>query len=382
VALVIAAASVLTAACGMLAGPERPPHPKGALALVVGHRNNMPRPQLVGSHGQQVVTDSIRSQDTLYVIDVSGDPRKVYRQEMTGRCDSVASCDNLARRNQGVMGQAISQVKASSPEANTLQAIAVAAQSIAGEPDPKHIVVIDNGLQTTGEMPLQGPGALAANPDQVAQTLYDAGRLEKLLAGTDITLIGLGNGHAPQKTLSQHKLDQLKILWDKVLRKAGAANVYIESQPLSDEAPGEGLPAVSVVEAADDPAPKPAPCIPLREDQVGFLPESAEFRDAELARRALQPIAQKIIAEKITATLKGTTALPRPTGPGSLPDRRAQAVKNMLVSLGTPAESLRTVGLGTNFTGYVDPTAPDGVFKETVAVQDRLVIIELAGARC
>jgi hypothetical protein len=46
------------------------------------------------------------------------------------------------------------------------------------------------------------------------------------------------------------------------------------------------------------------------------------------------------------------------------------------VSLGTPETSLRTVGLGTNFTGYVDPNAPDGVFKETVGVQDRLVIVE------
>ncbi|MGH3887202.1 MAG: hypothetical protein ACRDSZ_11665, partial [Pseudonocardiaceae bacterium] len=381
-AMIIAAALLLTPACSMFADPAPAPHQPGALALVVGHRSNMPRPQLVGSHGRQVLTDSIRSQDTLYVIDVSGDPQLVYTTEMKGECDSARSCNALARRYESRVDEAMTQVKAKSPEANTLQAIALAARSVAGNPGPKHIIVIDNGLQTVGEMPLQGPGALAADPDQVAQSLDDANRLENLLVGTDITLIGLGNGYAPQKSLSQRKLDQLEALWNKVLRKAGATDVHIETAPLPDEAPGDGLPPVSVVDPADEPPLTIAPCTPLRDDQVGFLRNKAEFRDPELARRVLTPIAQKIIAEKITATLKGTTALPQPTGPGSLSDRRAQAVKDVLVSLGTPEASLRTVGLGTNFTGYVDPNAPDGVFKETVAVQDRLVIVELADAHC
>lgn len=130
--IVIAAASALTAACGMLSDPAPPPHQSGSLALVVGHRNNMPRPRLVGAHGQQVLIDSIRSQDTLYVIDVSGDPRLDYSQAMTGQCDSTISCDNLARRYGSLVDQALSQVKAESPEANTLQAIAVACRTTSG----------------------------------------------------------------------------------------------------------------------------------------------------------------------------------------------------------------------------------------------------------
>jgi outer membrane protein OmpA-like peptidoglycan-associated protein len=380
--MIIAAGLLLTTACSSFSGPAPVPHQPGALALVVGHRSNMPRPQLVGSHGQQVLTDSIRSQDKLSIIDVSGDPQSLGSVEMKQDCDSPRSCDARARGNESRVEAAMSKVKATSPEADTLQAIALAARSIASNSGPKHIIVIDNGLQTVGEMPLQGPGALAADPDQVAQSLYDAHRLENLLTGTEITLIGLGNGYAPQQSLGQHKLDQLKALWNKVLRKAGAADVYIESEPLPNEAPGDGLPTVSVVPAADEPPPTVAPCIPLRADQVGFLGDKAEFRDTELAHQVLTPIAQKINNEKITATLKGTTALPEPTGPGSLSDRRAQAVRDVLVSLGTPETSLRTVGLGTNFTGYVDPNAPDGVFKETVGVQDRLVIVELAGAHC
>jgi len=50
--------------------------------------------------------------------------------------------------------------------------------------------------------------------------------------------------------------------------------------------------------------------------------------------------------------------------------------------LNVPSSAVATKSVATDFAGYRDPRAPDGIFKETVAIGDRLVIVSFAGARC
>ena len=377
-ALVAASLVAGLSACGSeFSGAPEPPRAPGRTALVIGHRANMPAPQ-IPVQAQDIVDTAISSQDLLTVVEVGGTPKVVYTQQLERRCGSPDTCDSELAQYRGVVAQILAQVKATTPEANLLEAIAVAARGMADATGPKNIVIVDSGLQTTGEMPMQGDGALDANPAEVARTLQEGGRLEKALGGVTVTLIGLGDAHSPQPPLPQRDRDNLKAIWTAVLQAAGAT-VNVVSAPLSDVDPGPDLPPVAVVPVnRQDP-----PCTRrLREDQVGFLPNRADFRDAAQARSVLAPIAESLHAPGSQATLTGTTALPEATGPDSLSNRRAQAVRDLLVGLGVSGAALTTKGVGTSFAGYVDPKAPDGVFKETVAVGNRLVIVTFSGTSC
>ena len=121
-------------------------------------------------------------------------------------------------------------------------------------------------------------------------------------------------------------------------------------------------------------------CVRLREDQVGFLPDQANLRDANTAGNVLEPVAATLRSSGQSATLIGTTALPEDP-PYALSTARAEAILGLLVSLGVDRKKLTAVGVGTNFGDYVSPLS-DGRFNETIAVQDRLVIIVPGGVKC
>jgi hypothetical protein len=69
--------------------------------------------------------------------------------------------------------------------------------------------------------------------------------------------------------------------------------------------------------------------------------------------------------------------------PGRHPrSRRARAVVRVLTGLGVAGTRLTSVGVGTDFVGFVPDTDAQGRLIETIAVQNRLVIIQPAGQQC
>jgi OmpA-OmpF porin, OOP family len=60
-----------------------------------------------------------------------------------------------------------------------------------------------------------------------------------------------------------------------------------------------------------------------------------------------------------------------------LSQERANAVRDLLVSLGAPADRISTRGLGSDFPGYVPDHDPQGNLNPVLAAQNRQVIIEL-----
>jgi outer membrane protein OmpA-like peptidoglycan-associated protein len=378
-ALVAAGLTFLTSCAGD--APPPPPHAAGGLALVVGSRGNMPRPQ-IDAAAEHVIDDSIRSQDTLYLVGVSGLPRLLQTIPMSlDGCSSADACDAAESDIRRQIAGLIAAIRASAPEADTLEAIGIAARAVSQQAGPRHIVVIDSGLQTAGEMPLQAPGAMGVEPDAEAQALDTAHDLEPSLRGVDVLMTGLAETYPPQQPLPADKRQHIYDLWQQVLQRSGA-HATIDRAPVSPARPLSGLPAVTPVPIQDQPPPVNGPCIPIRADQVGFLPNSDQFRDDAQARQVLAPIADKLAHEHLTATLVGTTALPDSTGPDSLSVMRAEAVKGVLVSLGVPSGALATTGVGVNFAAFKPDTDVHGQLIETLAVQNRLVIVEVAGSKC
>lgn len=218
------------------------------------------------------------------------------------------------------------------------------------------------------DKPAAAPGALAvivgAHSNMVAPSLLDSVKTELDTAsdlGSPATVIvddGNPTASAPLalKTANdnplyqQDQVKQLKNMIDKT--RAGNPEVDVIGP----------LPTVTV----------------LRDGTVGFVPDQAVLKDPAAARAVLADYA-KAIKDGRRALLTGTTASDgTPEYRRQLSEKRAGAVRDLLVGLGAPADRISTRGLGSDFPGYVPDRDAQGNLDPIPAAQNRQVIIELS----
>jgi outer membrane protein OmpA-like peptidoglycan-associated protein len=378
-ATILLASSAALVGCGGQA--PAPPHDPGGVALVVGGRSNMPRPALTGQ-AREHVQEAFRSRDTVFIIGVSGTPKLLYTEKIKSRCDSERACDAAAKDYLHKVDALVAKVTADSPEADQLGAIATAAdrlRALTGK-GPRRIVVIDNGLQTVGDMPLQAPGALAVDPQEQAASVVQNKSLPSL-AGIDVLLNSLGTGYAPQPDLGRPAQLRVEELWRAVLTKAGARVTIVPNELDESQAPTPNQPAVTPVVLDQRPVVGDGPCFRIREDQVGFQPGKDVFRDSAAAREVLAPIAEELKKQKLAISVIGTTALPEQP-PFPLSTARAKRVAGVLSELGVHQNSMIIGGVGTGFSGFKPDTRLDGSLIPSLAMQNRLVIVNPVGRSC
>jgi hypothetical protein len=379
-ALATLAAAILMLPLLQACGDWEPPRGPGATAVVVGGRSNMPAPSLAGG-AREALETAFLSQDMLFIVEVSGRPRERYREPLSHNCSNPPTCRGAVRSFQQKIDALVAAVAAGREEADTLGAILVAAGLLAGVDidGPRQIVVIDNGLQTTGAMPLHQPGALFADPELVVEPWLADGMLVDL-DGVEVLLTGLGATYEPQAELPLELVDALTELWTTVLAAAGA-RVRVDSIGLPEHPPAQGLPQVTPVTFHEVLPTSVEACVRLRADQVGFVANMDTFLDAARTREVLTPYAEEIIAKGMSVTVIGTTALEETSSP-PLSRRRAEAVVRVLRDLGVPRNLMVAAGVGTDFVGYVPPFDSRDNFVETIAVQNRLVFIQPIGLPC
>jgi outer membrane protein OmpA-like peptidoglycan-associated protein len=115
----------------------------------------------------------------------------------------------------------------------------------------------------------------------------------------------------------------------------------------------------------------------LRDGTVSFVPDQAVFRDPGQARAGLADYAREIKNGK-KALLTGTTA-----SAGTveyrlqLSQKRANAVRDLLISLGAPGDHISVRGWGSDFPGHVPDRDQQGNLDPIPAAQNRQVIIEM-----
>jgi outer membrane protein OmpA-like peptidoglycan-associated protein len=358
------------------------PWAAGATVIVVGNRANMPAPKIKGKVAD-LLEKAIESQDDISVVAVSGEPTPVGTVRTKSSCGSTTACQNPWANFRKRLEELVSSSQAQKPEADLLGAIDLAAQTLKSAEGSKHLIIMDSGLQTAGVMPLQYPGAFQIDPVDLVKSLVNELAVPDL-HGVDVVFTGLGSTYEPQKRPLEGNLIRLERLWRAILEKTNSKSLDIDAAPLDNATPHAGLPPVTPVSFTVTQPPTPT-CVRLRADQVGFAPDRDTFRDPQQASKVLQPIADQIKKDGLKAKLTGTTALPDlgPTSPQRLSYRRAQAVQRVLIELGVPPSSITDVeGVGTNFKGFVDDTDSKGRLIETKAIQNRLVIIELANGAC
>jgi OmpA-OmpF porin, OOP family len=140
-----------------------------------------------------------------------------------------------------------------------------------------------------------------------------------------------------------------------------------------------GLPPVSVVTPPPTPTFNHCGTIVLSDaGTVGFVVGTANFRDSSAADATLSQLAATLKQGTEHITLIGSTSTEGGdaiNNPLSL--HRAQAVEQVLVSMGIPASRITAIGDGSHWPGRVPDTAPNGELLPGPAEQDREVIVQL-----
>jgi outer membrane protein OmpA-like peptidoglycan-associated protein len=363
---------------GVLAGcGGNTARPSDALAIVVGAHSNMPGGALDGT-ALAARERALDSQAYLAIVVADGQP---FIAGQPGRLLARHSNSVIQRRdrdaNRQLVDTELADAKAKTPETDLLSALDVASRTISSQPGHHTIVVLDSGLSTVAPLDFRTPGLIDSDPAELAASLKTARQLPDL-AGDDVVFQGLGDTAAPQVELGRPQRAGLIDIWVAIAKAAGAHAVQVEKSPLSAK-PQTGLPPVSPV-VLDKGISCTATVVTLTGGDVGFLPDSAEFKDRAAATAVIEPIAKQLRGAQVTATLTGTTAdVGAKAGQVRLSEQRAQAVAALLAGLGVPADRLTVIGRGSDFPGYLVDHDGSGNLIPAAAARNRKVIIDLAG---
>ncbi len=378
----LGASALLLAGCTGSDLPEASPEAgdctlgAGPVSYVIGGRANTPdfaespAPLLVASTQAAAANES-----TVTLFDTGGTPREAGQHVLTleGKNSSARKAEQ--ENNVVALQDAILKVRATSPEANPLAALGLAADAIRSSGGQGTVVVLDSGLQTTGSLDYTQPGMLSADPENITDALEKSGQLPDL-SGTSVLFIGLGYAAAPQQALDTAARDRIRTQWEAIATAAGASCVSIDEAPNTAEA-RTGLPAVTPVMV-----PKTDPVIPTPSEPaklaLPFKSNSAEYIDPSAALASLQPLAEWLTESGHRVLLTGTTATDGDEqGRLTISQKRADAVRATLLELGANGSSIATQGVGTNHPTHVDDIGPNGELLPGPAAQNRLVIVSI-----
>jgi OmpA-OmpF porin, OOP family len=352
-----------------------PSQPGGPVTLAVGARANSPSPVLPPAI-VDLMKEAAKKSQTISLVRVDGSPTVAFQGTFkTDAANDVArqsELDAFVKQTQDRVGK----LQPKTPEADVLAAFNEAARIT---PEGGTVVLIDSGLQTTGQIRFQDPGTFGADPKEFVEYLQKRSLMPRLV-GRSVVLVGLGNTAEPQAALDPSLRTKVTALWQTVASSADASCVEVLDTAASRSSVPTDVPVAAV------PLPVVPPFQPCGEtvlrdgDTVGFLPDQAVFRDPAAARKTLQDLATLIINGRQLVELIGTTAKAGPTEAGriELSNRRAEAVKGVLVELGVSAERVTTRGVGATWPGRVNDIAPDGSLIPTAAALNRSVIVRLS----
>jgi len=374
VGLVALAALGLGTAAVVSADTSAEPEPRGALGVVVGAHSNMPQPTLEGI-AASARDLAVAQQSQLSVVVADGAPFTLVEPErLLVDAEEPAGRAEQREANRRRIDEAVATARARTPETDLLSALILAGRTMADQPGPRTVVVVDSGLSTSGPMDFRQPGMFDADPQEVVDTLADFGQLPDL-KGSSVVFQGLGDTAPPQQPLDAARRTQLVELWTAVAEKAGAVVVDIEVSPLSGT-PDAGLPSVRPV--AVDPGFSCTPRrLTLSGGGVGFRPGGALLLDPERIAEVLRPYAEQMKSRgTLIAEVFGRYSEGEPAAVLLLTEQRGQEVANVLIDLGVPIPQLRVKGFGSDFPGYVPDRDATGHLVPATAALNRTVILE------
>lgn len=374
----LAASALLLAGCATTQSAERASVPgctlpEGAVGIAAAGRANAPIVQATPSI-LAAVNHAIDQQAHLTIVDTGGTPAVVQEGDLTSKAKNGPAQEDERKKNLAGIGVALQGVQSVTPEANPLDALALAARSVKAHGNTGTVVLADSGLQTTGALNYTKAGMLLAEPEELATAVKTAGQLPDL-SGITVALTGVGDTTAPQAALDNASRARLGQQWVALAKAAGAECVYLDVKPNGKASPA-GAPDVSEVTPPPPPVFEFDSPIPLREDVLAFQDNSPELIDPAAAQASLAALVTGLKASTGQIHLTGTTASGgTESGRQQLSAQRAQTAKDLLVQMGILTERVTAEGVGTDFPGFQPDRDKAGLQKPEIAAQNRSVIV-------
>jgi outer membrane protein OmpA-like peptidoglycan-associated protein len=335
------------------------------------------------------MTSAINANKLLSIVRLDGSPKSVFSQayQPTGANSQTRKAGYNAyvgKVNAILDGTSNpdTDIRAQVPQANDLEAMAVAADALQSA-GGGNLIVLDSGLQTMAPLNF-ATGLLTDDPRTIASFLANAHELPDL-SGLKVEFIGLGWTSSPQPSLNIANRDKLIQIWEDIARKAGASCVAANPVPPQSENALQGTPSVEVV-----PLPRPV-AVPRScsvtdlndANNVGFDFDSTQFRNPAGARATLSKLAAVMLRTGESVKLTGATSSEGTDRYNQqLSRERANAVKTMLTQLGVPGSRITAVGDGSHLPGRLNDRGPNGKLLIGPAIQNRKVVAKLTGAGC
>jgi len=292
-------------------------------------------------------------------------------------------------------------VQALTAEKDTVKSIRLAADSLADCEGEKTIILIDNGISTTGIETFKT--FINFNADQCIDALNESDYPD--LNNINIVWYALGDTISPQNELSNVDVDHLQEFWEKYLKKAGASSVrFSKKLTMNESVDNSTLPWVSTVEVTPEKSKTPdfkalmkevedlpeekrdstlddalKEGVKLDESSVQFKPDSYELIDKTAAATIMKPLADYLNknSEKKVVLLGTTATSGQNKSCVEFSFGRAQTLKNMMVTdLGVDESQLITVGLGYENDFHIDDLNEDGSLNENAAKNRSVIFVD------
>ncbi len=368
-----------------LSFPDLPPclsEATGGLALAIGARANQPAPVLPGEV-QTLLRKVSYGGGKVTVVRVDGDPKSVGDATFRSSAQNEIKWTSDLQNFEQSLSTIISDLRAAKAEANPLEGIALASAA-AGAGGT--VVLLDSGLQTLPPLDFRRAGMIDSDPKELVDFLQTHKQLPKM-EGQALVLAGIGNVAEPQQSLDTARRANLLEIWREIGTRAGARCVGA----LPNLVRGEGLTGVPAVGTVAIPAPPvpPTGCVPSVLPDAGsvkFRPDSSQFVDEAEAAKTLRTYTDRIVSQKLTVKLTGTTSSAgfggkQTEGKLKLSRERAEAVRRVLVAQGVPEGDVTAAGAGMEFPGFVKDRDSNNVLVPELAARNRTVIVEFAGCK-
>lgn len=374
---------IMAAGCG--SGNEKNDGPVH-LAVIIGAHANAPRVNTSVMH-DAVLEACAQSGSTISLIVNDGAPyASVVTIPETKSGLSSEKYRAIAEERAGQILSMADQMFAKTAESDLLSAITLAGRQLnAEEGGRKELIIIDSGLTTAEPLDFSESLLESITAEQVVSVLEAQRALPDLQEIDSVRFFNIGDVAEPQTRITQANRETLIEVWGGILKQAGAKEIEFKTDlPLPTfYAEGE-VPKVSTVTVLERASAlvltelnlSEMDAVSFDEETIAFLADTDELVDREAAREALEGVAAYMAAHpEFRAMLVGTTAkFGSLENCISLSQKRAEAVKELLVENGVDGDRLETAGMGYENPFYKDDQK-DGALDEAAAAQNRAVIL-------
>ena len=394
----------LAGCSGNQAGENAPSEPIN-LTVVLGITQNAPDPELsllndyletLAAHGGH-----------LTVIVDDGDPKCNFKELDLKAPNSNKSANYQKKEinaNMQKAANAISSMKALVPQTNTLAALKLAADNTPSVQAGRQniLVIFDNGIQTmTGNgsvFPMTDLRVLDVKCDDIITNIRQSRSVPTLSKFSQIEWYGMGKTAGDeQEELLNCDVEALKDYYSRILAEGGVNNaesVFKDHEYKPAGKDHSNMPEVSTVKVTKNKIVPPPDIeedtstetetiiddggiLHIDNDKIRFKPDSTELADQKAAKAVLSGLIAQMRKLEGKIVIIGTTASVGDKSTAvTFSKKRAETIKNLIVSEGIDADRILVYGAGFSDSNLVvDDRDTNGKLDEKLAPYNRAVNI-------